>query len=136
MNQEKKPFSVNDRRHFTAEGAVRTEVDDEPISPAAAGVASAPPKGLPPEPEEEGPVSFAGFVLSLGAQAGTLLSEVGNGGAEQKRSLAAVRSMIGILEMLQDKTQGRRTPDEDQILDGLLYQLRMGYVAAARAGGA
>ena len=134
MSQEKKPFSVSDRRHFTAEGAVRAEVDAEPTPPVA-GVDSAPGKDLPPE-EEEGPVSFASFVLSLGAQAGALLSEAGEGGAERQRSLAAVRSMIGILEMLQDKTQGRRTPDEDRILEGLLYQLRMGYVAAARAGGA
>ena len=133
MSQEKKPFSVADRRHFTAEGAVRTEVDAEP-PPSVADVDSAPGKDLPPE--EEGPVSFASFVLSLGAQAGALLSEAGEGGAERQRSLAAVRSMIGILEMLQDKTQGRRTPDEDRILEGLLYQLRMGYVAAARAGGA
>jgi hypothetical protein len=134
MNQEKKPFSVNDRRHFTAEGAVRSEVEDEPAPPAAAEVGSPPREDLPPE--EEGPVTFASFVLSLGAQAGGLLSEAGSGGVERERSLAAVRSMISILEMLQDKTQGRRTPDEDRILDGLLYQLRMGYVAATRAGGA
>jgi len=133
MSQEKKPFSVSDRRHFTAEGAVRAEGDAEPTPPVA-GVDSAPGTDLPPE--EEGPVSFASFVLSLGAQAGALLSEAGEGGAERQRSLAAVRSMIGILEMLQDKTQGRRTPDEDRILEGLLSQLRMGYVAAARAGGA
>jgi hypothetical protein len=44
--------------------------------------------------------------------------------------------MIAILEMLRDKTEGRRTPDEDAVLDGLLYELRMGYVAVARAVGA
>ena len=37
--------------------------------------------------------------------------------------------MIGVLEMLKDKTEGRRTPQEDQLLDGLLYELRMAYVA-------
>jgi uncharacterized protein DUF1844 len=144
MSQEEKPFSVSDRRHFTADGAVRAEAEAEP-TPATAGAEPAAAAGAdadaienarPDEPlEEEGPVTFAGFVLSLGAQAGALLSEAGEG-VEGRRSLAAARSLIGIIEMLQEKTQGRRTPDEDRILEGLLYQLRMGYVAAARAGGA
>ena len=44
--------------------------------------------------------------------------------------------MIGVLDMLKDKTEGRRTPAEDEILDGLLYELRMAYVTRAREGGA
>ena len=39
--------------------------------------------------------------------------------------------MIGILEMLKDKTEGRRSAREEQVLDGLLYELRMAYVARA-----
>jgi hypothetical protein len=31
------------------------------------------------------------------------------------------------------KTDGRRTPEEDQLLEGLLYELRMAYVARARS---
>jgi hypothetical protein len=38
--------------------------------------------------------------------------------------------------MLKGKTEGRRTPQEDQILEGLLYELRMGYLARAGVGGA
>ena len=40
-----------------------------------------------------------------------------------------------ILEMLSDKTEGRRTPQEDEVLKGLLYELRMAYVEKSRAGG-
>jgi hypothetical protein len=79
-------------------------------------------------------VDFASFLLSLGAQAGFLLGLVpGPGGAEPKLDLAAARSIISILEMLKDKTEGRRTPAEEQVLDSLLYDLRMAYVAGARA---
>jgi hypothetical protein len=38
--------------------------------------------------------------------------------------------------MLKDKTEGRRTESEDQVLAGVLYELRMGYVARTRVSGA
>jgi hypothetical protein len=38
--------------------------------------------------------------------------------------------------MLREKTEGRRTPDEDQVLEGILYELRMGYVKKAGVSGA
>jgi hypothetical protein len=136
MTEDKKPFTVSDRRHFTAEGAARTEADEES--------ARATPASTPAEADEtptagrteEATVDFASFLLSLGAQAGALLAEAEHEGDKREPSLAAVRSMIAILEMLRDKTEGRRTPDEDAVLDGLLYELRMGYVAVARAVGA
>ena len=34
--------------------------------------------------------------------------------------------------MLEDKTRGRRTPDEDRLLEGLLFELRMAYVQKKR----
>jgi hypothetical protein len=50
--------------------------------------------------------------------------------------LEDARALISILEMLKDKTEGRRTPDEDRILDGVLYELRLGYLARAGVSGA
>ena len=46
--------------------------------------------------------------------------------------LPGARGIIGLLEILERKTEGRRTPEEDQILAGLLYELRMAYLARAR----
>jgi hypothetical protein len=80
-------------------------------------------------------VDFGQFLISLGAQAGMLLSGQIEG-QSAAQALGEARSMIGILEMLKDKTEGRRTPREDQVLDGLLYELRMAYVARAREAGA
>ena len=82
-----------------------------------------------------GPLDFGRFLLSLGAQAGMLLAGPVEGLAP-KEALEEARSMIGVLDMLKDKTEGRRTPAEDEILDGLLYELRMAYVTRAREGGA
>jgi hypothetical protein len=47
---------------------------------------------------------------------------------EQGRDLEMARHNIDLLELLQDKTKGNRTPEEDQLLEHLLFQLRMTYV--------
>jgi len=142
-----KPFTVSDRRHFTAEGQLR----DEP----EAGAAPASPKAKAPSPEAttpgEGPgearrgpggpppkADLSSLVLSLAAQA-SLLLEGGEGlpeGMPASEGLAGAQSIISILEMLQDKTEGRRTEGETEVLEGVLYQLRMAYVARARVSGA
>jgi hypothetical protein len=136
MTEEPKSFTVKDRRHFTSDGRAREPGEDAPSEPAApppprAGEAGK-PKGSARRPE--GPVDFGQFVLSLGAQASLLLSgpPEGEGAGD---ALAEARTMIDVLEMLKDKTEGRRTPGEDQVLEGLLYELRMAYVARAREAG-
>lgn len=156
MTEEKKPFTVSDRRHFTAEGEARQQIADEPSAPAVAPT----PTPRPPEPEkpasgglggaerppaqrasegfiperaddEPPPMDFIGLLVSLATQAGYLMSpEPGSGAAPD---LAGARAVINLLEILKDKTEGRRTPDEDRVLDGLLYELRMAFVARTRA---
>jgi hypothetical protein len=46
--------------------------------------------------------------------------------------LAGARGLIGLLEVLERKTKGNRTPEEEQVLTGVLYELRMAYLARAR----
>ncbi len=53
-------------------------------------------------------------------------------GADPAEALGGARSIISILEMLQTKSEGNRTPEEAQILDGLLFELRMAYVEKTR----
>lgn len=134
MSDEKKPFTVNDRRHFTPEGEARGSAPEESPAPAESERSFTPP--LPDEEADAGPpgeLDFIGLLVSLGAQAGALL---GGGpadpGGEQTVDLPAARSIIGLLETLERKTEGRRTPEEDQVMAGLLYELRMAYVARAR----
>jgi|SRR6266568_9365305 len=139
-----KPFTVSDRRHFTAEGQPREDAStSEPKRPATDGARTAVPAseaasaapgadaGPPPKAE------FLSFVMSLATQAGMSLE--GHGlpeGASADEGLGAAQSIISILEMLQDKTEGRRTAEESEVLEGLLYELRMAYVAKARVSGA
>jgi hypothetical protein len=57
-------------------------------------------------------------------------------GAAPGDALEGARSVISILDMLKEKTEGRRTDAEEALLDQLLFQLRMAYVEKTRAGGA
>jgi hypothetical protein len=137
MSEDPKSFTVKDRRHFTPEGESREP--DEPSEAVPSRPVAAPPDDEPPprpavDRAAGDAVSFGQFVLSLAAQAGLLLA--GKMGSESPaEALAEARSLISILEMLKDKTEGRRTPEEEEILDGTLYELRMGYVARAREVG-
>ncbi len=94
------------------------------------------PAGAGPEPEEPLPEpSLAVLATSLAMQAMVALGFMPNpmtGKAEQH--LDHARHAIDMLAMLQEKTQGNRTPEESLVLENLLHELRMGYVAAMRSG--
>jgi len=131
MTEETRTFTVSDRRHFTPEGSVREEAP-----PGAAGDE----KTSSPDLESRGkaepadpPVEFSTFLLSLGTQAVKLMAIVGEAD-DRPRLLREARSLISIIEMLKEKTEGHRTEDEERVLEALLYELRMTYVSAARGG--
>lgn len=122
MSEQPKGFTVNDRRHFTADGTPRAERDEAP-APADAGAT----------PGEQERVDLGSFLLSLAGQASLLLGLGAESGQDApKVDLAGARQIISILEMLADKTEGRRSAEEDRLLKGILYELRMAWVARAR----
>jgi hypothetical protein len=154
MSDDSKRFTVNDRRLFTREGEKR-EAEETPPPPAPEATAPAPtptptptptpPRaarapaapGPPPPPGEERQLDFVGLLVSLATQASVLLTgDAGAGGQPRGPDLPGARAFISLLEVLQEKTEGRRTAEEDEVLESLLYELRMGYVAVSRAGGA
>ena len=48
-----------------------------------------------------------------------------------EKNLPVAKHLIDLLEVLQEKTEGNRTSEESENIEGLLYQLRMAYVQAA-----
>ena len=78
------------------------------------------------------PTDFLGLLISLGAQASILLLGSPEGDAPD---LESAHALIELLGALRDKTEGHRTPEEEQLLEGLLYELRMGYVQATKVAG-
>jgi Domain of unknown function (DUF1844) len=131
-DQSDKPFTVSDRRHFTPEGRPRDDDADAGAPPSQQAV---PPTPDPGQPADEPPADFSQFLMGLAAEAARLLAGEGvPEGTPRAETLAGARSMVAILEMLKDKTEGRRTPGEDTLLAELLFQLRMAYVERTRAG--
>jgi hypothetical protein len=115
-------FTVTDRRIFADEkGTAR--VEDAP--PGAAGATKPPVAEGPPA------MDFHTFVLSLGSSALMHLGELeapGPGGPQ--KDLPMAKHTIDILAMLQDKTRGNLTADEEKLLESLLYDLRLRFVEA------
>ena len=72
---------------------------------------------------------FSTFLSSLSMQAMVALGEVAHPvtGAAQM-DLEQARYLIDVLGVLQEKTQGNLTPEEAELMEGLLYELRMKYV--------
>lgn len=125
-SSEQKPgFTVTDRRSFASDNQARQE---EPAPAPAAPERPAPGRALPP-------VDFSTFVLSLGSSALMHLGEVEHpqsGGLH--KDLPMAKHTIDLLSMLQAKTKGNLTPQEEKLLESLLYDLRLRYVEAARNG--
>lgn len=74
-------------------------------------------------------VTFTTFILSLASSALVQLGEVPDPvSGKTEANLPIARHTIEVLTMLQEKTQCSLSEDERQMMDGLLYELRMKYV--------
>lgn len=79
------------------------------------------------------PVNFSSFLVSLASSAMVHLGQAPDPGSRQTTvNLALARNTIDLLGLLRDKTKGNLDTEEAQLLDTLLYELRMKYVEAAR----
>jgi len=78
-------------------------------------------------------VSFSTFVLSLNASALVHLGILEDPATGQKgKNLVLGKQTIDILGLLEEKTRGNLTADEDGLLKNLLYDLRLIYVREKR----
>lgn len=79
---------------------------------------------------------FPVFISSLGMQTLIALGELENPITKKKEpDLNQARYLIDIIQMLQEKTAANVTNEEKQMLENLLYQLRMLYVERAKTQG-
>lgn len=73
------------------------------------------------------------LVLSLGNAALVALGLMPEPGASSvAKNLESAQHNIELLSVLQEKTKGNLTVQENQLLEGLLYDLRLKYVEARR----
>lgn len=142
-DEEDRGFKVQDRRRFTTEGEVRG--GDEPPAGAASAARDALDQGprgpdpeLEPTPMNAPPpprrIDFTTFAFSLGSSALIHLGDAPNpeSGAVEK-NLELAQETIDLLALLQEKTKGNLTPEEDRFLGALLYDLRMRFIQSSKA---
>lgn len=76
-------------------------------------------------------LTFSSFVYSLSTSALVHLGEIPEPITEKMdKNLPLAKQTIDILGILQEKTKGNLTQEEEKLLDGFLYDLRMRYVKA------
>jgi len=77
-------------------------------------------------------LSFTGFVLSLASTAAIHFGDMPDPATGQPLApnLPAAAQMIEILALLEQKTRGNLTAEERQLLEQILYELRMRFVEA------
>jgi hypothetical protein len=120
------------------------EVSSEPTTPEALGaaeVAGATEAFEDDEfdeaeeiPGEQDPASFVNFMMSLASQAATALGAMPHPMTGQRTlDLDVGKHWIDTLAMLKDKTKGNLHPKEEQLLAGLLSDLRMQFIQLSQA---
>jgi hypothetical protein len=84
------------------------------------------------EAGQDGGISFAAFVLSLAHTAAIHFGDIPDpvSGQTAPQNLPAAQQMIDILSLLEAKTRGNLTAEERQLLDQILFELRLRYVEA------
>jgi hypothetical protein len=77
-------------------------------------------------------INFGSFILSLAATAAVHFGDRMEPGAEAPgpMDLMAAGQMIDILALLEEKTRGNLLPDEKELLDTILYELRLRFIEA------
>ena len=121
---EERGFTVRDRRGVKEEGP-----SAEREGTAEAAGARRPAGVLPP-------VDFSSFVLGLGQMALTWMGELPVPGTEEYSvDLEQARHSIDIFDMLEAKTRGNLTRDEETLLRTLEEELKLKYVRAVERKG-
>lgn len=121
--EKEEGFVIRDRRGSGAGS-------EPPASPSAAAheAHSAPTPGT--EAGSGVPVTFASFVISLGSSSLMLMGEqLDPQQPAMPVNLPQAKEIIDLLSVLDAKTKGNLTTEEQTVLRDMLYALRMKYVS-------
>jgi len=96
--------------------------------------APSPPPGGQPRGEVP-PATLPLLMTTLATQALVVLGQVAQPGTGTVNArLDEAKHFIDMLEMIEQKTTGNRTPDETRLLDNLLHELRLTFVSVGEKG--
>lgn len=117
--------------------------DDSDSIPTEANAVSPTPADEFPEdnyaesqiPGADDPSSFINFLMSIASNAAAALGMMEHPVTGQRAvDIELGKHWIDVLGMLQEKTKGNLAPQEQQVFEGLLADLRMQYVSLTNTG--
>ena len=128
---EKKDFIIKDRRKFFEEKQdEKEEKVESPLKETDAQQAE--DAKMSDESPQDYPlpeINFPTFIFSLNSSALLHLGLINDPTTGKKvKNLPLAKQTIDILGMLEEKTRGNLTSDEESMLKNILYDLRMIYV--------
>ena len=81
-------------------------------------------------------IDFSTFIMSLTSSAFYHLGDIADPETgKTETNLPAVHQTIDMLTMLREKTQGNLNEEENKLLERLVYELQMKYVAKSKGAG-
>ncbi|MDO8721105.1 MAG: DUF1844 domain-containing protein [Syntrophales bacterium] len=131
MEEEKKGFIIKDKRIFDESGTARTE-ERRAVETEEKTVEDKQENGRQEEKgkdEYQPEVNFYNFLISLSTSAFFHLGDFPDPATNKaEKNIPAAKQVIDTLSMLKIKTEGNLDQNEKNLLDGILYELRMRYV--------
>lgn len=123
-NEETKSKLIIDE-DWKSQVQAEKEALDRQVHQEHAQPESKPAPGAAPLP----PATLAVLLTTLATQTLVALGQIPHPVSGQPEvHLDEAKHFIDTLEMLEAKTAGNRTPEETQLVDNLLHELRLGYV--------
>lgn len=118
----------------TAEPTASAQTEPQAASPEAETRAEREPERATGRDPLDDPASFISLIMSLASNAAASLGMMPHPvTGETGVDLKTAKHWIDVLGMLEKKTKGNLDPQEDQLLEGLLADLRMQYVSFSGA---
>jgi hypothetical protein len=139
---EEEELKVTDRRLFTSDGSPRHDLEEEdepePVEETKAPTDERTERSGPGDVpgferrslDEPHGVDFTMLINAMAQPALIFLGEVAHPGTGREEiNLEQARLQIDLLDILRIKSRGNLTSEEEALLDRVLYELRMRYVA-------
>jgi len=124
--EEEKGFVVRDRR-FAAQKEEAEEAAPKKGEQREESKGEDASQKETPLPE----INFTNFLLSISTSALFQLGEIPDPTTKQSvKELPLAKQTIDLIGMLKEKTKGNLTPEEEKLMEYILYDLRMRYVKA------
>ena len=130
---EKKDFIIKDKRVFSEEGQDSKETEERKDSPKEdiqEEVSQEDIESQETEHDYQMPeITFSTFIFSLNTSVLVHLGVIEDPATGEKgKNLPIAKQTIDILSMLEQKTAGNLTDEEQNLLKNILYDLRLMYV--------